>query len=121
MRVSLGRPDRIPDDRCVVTTDGRAVVVRVGDEFRAYVNRCPHEGHELTSGWIRDGVLVCPHHFWRFETSTGNVVGRSIGLEQLPCHVSADDVTVELTEPEPERSIRQQLLDHAKTWRREAE
>jgi nitrite reductase/ring-hydroxylating ferredoxin subunit len=63
--------------------DGRVVdafVVRVGDDFHAYVNRCPHVGAPLDL-WpneflSEDGSLVvCATHGAVFEPGTGACVG----------------------------------------------
>ncbi|MCU1400841.1 MAG: Rieske (2Fe-2S) iron-sulfur domain protein [Acidimicrobiales bacterium] len=42
-------------------------LVRVGDEVRAFVDRCPHRRAPLTAGTVLDdGTLQCGYHGWRF-------------------------------------------------------
>ena len=41
-------------------------VVRIGDEVRAYRDRCPHRFAPLTTGRIVDDELECGYHGWRF-------------------------------------------------------
>lgn len=50
---------------------------RNGDVFRAWYNRCPHQGYPLDGGLhdLNDaGELTCPWHGWRFELGTGDCV-----------------------------------------------
>ena len=47
MRVPVGPVADVPDDECVAVGDGQAVVVRVGDELRAFENRCLHQESPL--------------------------------------------------------------------------
>src|SRR4051812_43651097 len=32
---------------------------------------CPHEGYPLSQGVVRDGVLTCKWHNWKFDLATG--------------------------------------------------
>jgi nitrite reductase/ring-hydroxylating ferredoxin subunit len=73
----------------------RGVVVRVREEVRGYVNRCPHAGHPLNLVPNRfltpDGaLLLCASHGALFEKLTGYCVagpcpGRS--LQAVPLKV----------------------------------
>ena len=37
----------------------------------AMLDRCPHRDVSLSAGVVKDGTLVCPGHFWRFDLLTG--------------------------------------------------
>lgn len=56
----------------LVAGDGRAFVV-VEHEGRWHVvdADCPHNRGPLEHGRIRDGLLVCPSHWYRFDLETG--------------------------------------------------
>lgn len=47
-----------PQERIRREIEGRVI------EYDRY---CPHNGEDLTNAEIRDGVLTCPRHFWRFS------------------------------------------------------
>jgi len=61
--------------------EGAAKLVRVKNEeiavFKhqgrlcALQNICPHEGGQLSAGWIADGAAVCPLHGYRFDLTSG--------------------------------------------------
>ncbi len=46
-------------------------LARVGGEFRALDNWCPHRRGPLGQGWIEGGAVVCPWHSWAFDAKTG--------------------------------------------------
>jgi UDP-MurNAc hydroxylase len=49
-------------ERIEVEADGKVYLVdRV----------CPHQGADLSQGWIETGYLVCPRHRWRFDLANG--------------------------------------------------
>lgn len=59
----------------------------------ALVDRCPHRQAPLSRGFVRDGLLVCPYHGWRFA---GDGECRAVpGLLGEPGHASrrADPLT----------------------------
>lgn len=118
MRVELGPVAEIAEDRCQAVGDGSAVVFRVGDDIRVFSSRCLHQDSSLDGGWIRDGVLSCPLHFWRYDIADGGHIGTSapVGLEQYPVTIVDGHGFVELPEPEPPRSFREQQLAHAAEW-----
>ncbi|WEF24883.1 Rieske (2Fe-2S) protein [Paracoccus sp. S3-43] len=86
-----------------VTTDKGAfpmLVVRAGDDLRAYVNACPHQylpldyrGDRLVSA---DGTkLICTAHGARFDIRTGEAVeGAECGLDPVPVAVVGGTVFI---------------------------
>lgn len=111
--------DLPPRERATAVAGGRAVLVRVGNEIFAYRNECLHQASPLKGGLVKDGVLTCPLHFWRYEADTGAKCGDpSLRLESYPVEVVDGIVRVTLPDPPPDRSMRETLLAHAKEWDR---
>ncbi|MCE9534269.1 MAG: Rieske (2Fe-2S) protein, partial [Planctomycetes bacterium] len=46
-------------------------VFRTGDEYFAIDDMCPHMGAGLSGGFVEDGIVTCPWHYWRFRLSDG--------------------------------------------------
>jgi nitrite reductase/ring-hydroxylating ferredoxin subunit len=56
----------------VVTIEDRHILLlRADGRIRALDSRCPHMGYPLSQGTIRDGVLRCHWHHWRFDLASG--------------------------------------------------
>jgi UDP-MurNAc hydroxylase len=42
---------------------------------------CPHAGEDLTNAIVADGVVECPRHHWKWDTTTGEcIAGGSLPL-----------------------------------------
>ncbi len=64
--------DLTPGQPTLRKAEGRRFVcVRDGAEVHALDDRCPHQGYPLSQGSVRDGVLTCEWHNWKFELGSG--------------------------------------------------
>lgn len=117
--MSAGPLENIPRDRCIAVADGAAVVARVSDEVVAFENRCLHKNSALAGAVVRDGVLTCPMHFWRYQLPAGRHVGTGAPLPCYPTALIDGEVWVDVPAPEPPMSMRERLLQHARGWRSE--
>lgn len=58
--------------RAIELPDGsRIALYRVGDQWRAVADACPHQGGPLSEGRIVDGCITCPWHGHQFDPDTG--------------------------------------------------
>lgn len=121
MRVAAGALRDLPDDTCVPVGDGAAIVVRIGDDAHAFANRCLHQDAPLSGGWVRDGVLSCPLHFWRYRVAEGTHIETGRQLLRYPVEIIDGEVHVEIPDPEPPMPLRDQLLARARTYDRDAD
>lgn len=51
------------------------MVVRIGEEVRAFGSKCTHYGGPLAEGLVHDGTVRCPWHHACFSVSDGTVRG----------------------------------------------
>jgi toluene monooxygenase system ferredoxin subunit len=76
------------------------VLVNVAGEIRAFEDRCPHLGSQLSAGNLDGSTLTCANHLWEFDALTGK--GTNPGNCQLTVfgtRVRADQI--ELLVPGP--------------------
>lgn len=65
-----------PGTRDVVDVDGVQVAVfNLDGQLHAIEDICTHDGGELASGELENGVIICPRHGARFSLITGEVLG----------------------------------------------
>jgi nitrite reductase/ring-hydroxylating ferredoxin subunit len=72
--IDLGPLADLPEGAPVLRKDARGrrfACVRRGDAVHAIDDRCPHQGYPLSQGSVREGVLTCDWHNWKFELETG--------------------------------------------------
>ena len=119
VRISAGRAEDVPTDRCVAIADGRAVVVRVGDEVVAFPNRCLHRDSPLAGGRVLSGRLICPMHFWCYRLPKGEHVGGEGRLASYDVEVVDGEVFVDVPAPAQPRKMREIMLAHARDWTRD--
>lgn len=103
---AVGGPDDVVARVCVVRGPG--------GEFLTMLDRCPHRDVPLSSGLVKDGMLTCPGHFWRFDLTTGERSDRpEVRATLYPTRVTDGWVEVSLPPPAPRRSMREWLLAQA--------
>jgi len=106
-----------PKSRKQLQIDGKKVIVmRVGDDFHAYENRCLHMGGPVGEGIVIGKVeavldeqkrvicetfstdqiqLVCPWHGWAYDVSTGEFAGdKSMRLNKYNTRIDGSNVYV---------------------------
>ena|SRR5687768_5317238 len=72
-------------------------VFRVGSEFYALDDVCPHMGASLSGGYVEDGIVTCPWHAWRFRLKDGAWADSPrVKTGCYPVRVQGDDVQVQV-------------------------
>jgi nitrite reductase/ring-hydroxylating ferredoxin subunit len=117
--VEVARGDLRPGIPVRVEVDSRAVlVVLVDGAVAAYEDGCRHRGTSLVDGPVRDCVVTCPGHFWRYDLRTGARADASgEPLPRFPVREEGDVVLVDLPDLPPAMSVRESLLAAARSAR----
>jgi nitrite reductase (NADH) small subunit len=97
--VRVAKVGEIPSDRGkVVRVEGKEVALfNVSGTIYAIDNVCPHEGGPLGEGFLRDGVVICPWHQWKFDVRSGEMKGSAIKIGCFPVKVEGDDVLLDVS------------------------
>ena len=120
---ALDASDLTPDRPRTIKTEGKQIVLfrvagqadgadapRVdngaGDdagEIWAIDNRCPHEGYPLSTGMLKDGILTCEWHNWKFRLCDGKCVLGGEDVRHYPLQIRDDGgIWLDLAEPPAE-------------------
>ena len=92
------RSDLAPGEcKPVVAGTAELALCRIGDEFYAVDNSCPHQGGPLANGPLEGTVLTCPWHAWSFDVTTGEMPGHDrLKVRSYRVALDGDDVLVDL-------------------------
>lgn len=72
-------------------------VFKRGGEICAIQNLCPHEGGQLSKGWIDGEAVVCPLHGYQFNFKTGVCVNNpDLKAKTFPVSVDGEELTIDL-------------------------
>lgn len=73
IRNSVIKLNSIPENGCriVLQDDIPLAVFRMNGSIYALDNRCPHRGGSLGNGKLKNGIVTCPVHEWKFAIDTG--------------------------------------------------
>jgi len=73
-RVTVAKVGDIPDGGAVVVSVRQkdVAIFNVGGKFQAIDDMCPHMGASLSGGFVEDGCVTCPWHYWRFRLADGS-------------------------------------------------
>ena len=74
----------------------KIVLLRVGDQLRAYQGECPHAGAPLAEGALCNGRLICPWHKAAYRMEDGALCEPPAldSLKRYPLEIREDEVWV---------------------------
>ena len=95
----VGKIDDIQPGTAIAVQAGRRVIAvfRVGNEFFAVNNMCPHKGASLCDGEIviEEKIVRCPWHHWNWQLEDGKLQSdRRQALRTYEVAVDGDEVIV---------------------------
>lgn len=103
--VTVARVGDIPpgEGRAFPIEDRMVAVFFDGQRYDALNDFCPHMGASLAEGEVRDGIVTCPWHAWRFRVSDGTWCDNPrIGTDAYDVRVEGNAIQVRLrTVPPP--------------------
>jgi nitrite reductase (NADH) small subunit/3-phenylpropionate/trans-cinnamate dioxygenase ferredoxin subunit len=101
--VTVARVSGIADGEAItVQAAGRLISVFCdGDRYFAIDDMCPHMGASLAGGFVENGIVTCPWHYWRFRLSDGAWADNPrIKIGSYPVHLVDGEIRLELPEEE---------------------
>jgi nitrite reductase/ring-hydroxylating ferredoxin subunit len=91
------------DKARTIKTHGKQIALfraGAGDgDIQAIDNRCPHEGYPLSTGMLKDGVLTCEWHNWKFRLCDGVCLLGGEDVRHYPLRVEDGGIWLDLGDP----------------------
>ena len=82
----------------------KLLLVRIGDEVRAYADRCAHLGFPLSQGKLDGGVLTCAAHHYQYDVLTGQGVNpTSVSLTRYAVRLENGEIWIDTDGSSKER------------------
>ena len=91
-----------PGQAQAFAVNGRMVAVfNDGGKIHAIDDFCPHMGASLAGGEVREGVVTCPWHAWRFRVCDGTWCDNPrLKVDCFAVRVEGDEIQVAVAEQE---------------------
>jgi len=93
----------VPEGRglCVRIGELEIGLYRVGSDYLAMDNVCPHAGYPLCDGELEETTISCPGHGWVFDLRTGLAPGEveERPLTRYPVQLEGDDILIDVDSP----------------------
>ena len=92
----------LKDGECGTLSVNRKVIAvfRSGEEYFAIDDTCPHMGASLSGGYVDNGIVTCPWHYWRFRLSDGAWADNPrVKIGCYPVHIVGDEIHIEVADP----------------------
>jgi nitrite reductase (NADH) small subunit len=99
--VTVAKVGSIPEGQgATFVVQGRLIAVFYEKgEYHAIDDLCPHMGASLGAGEVRDGIVTCPWHAWRFSVCDGTWRDNpKLKIQHYEVRVEGDDVQVGVPE-----------------------
>ena len=81
----------------VALGDKQLALFKVGGQFYALDNACPHRGGPLGEGHLDGAEVTCPWHAWTFDVKTGDCLSTPDTKQKtFPVKVEGDDILIDL-------------------------
>jgi nitrite reductase (NADH) small subunit/3-phenylpropionate/trans-cinnamate dioxygenase ferredoxin subunit len=80
-------------------------VFLVNGKVHVIDDTCPHMGASLGCGFVENGTVTCPWHFWRFRLDDGKWADNPrMGINCYPTRIVGDEVQVQIPTPGEQQS-----------------
>jgi len=98
-RVTVAKAADVPEGGSVVVNVRQkdVAIFRVNGALLAIDDMCPHMGASLSGGFVEDGCVTCPWHYWRFRLADGAWADNpKVKTSCFPVTVTENEVRVEV-------------------------
>jgi 3-phenylpropionate/trans-cinnamate dioxygenase ferredoxin subunit len=95
-RVTPEAEFKVGEVRLVDVDNMMVAVYNLDGEYIAIEDVCPHDGSEIATGCVKNGILECPHHGATFDLRSGEALTPPAYEPLEMMQVRVDDGVVEV-------------------------
>ena len=91
-----------PGESRLLRVDGRRLAVFRLEDGRLFAvdDACPHEGYPLSQGTVKDCVVTCPWHNFKFRLDDGSCLKGDEAVASHLVHEESGTIHIELVDPQ---------------------
>jgi len=107
IQTQLPSDDLGPGESRLLRVDGRRLAVFRLEDGRLFAvdDACPHEGYPLSQGTVKDCVVTCPWHNFKFRLDDGSCLKGDEAVASHLVHEKSGTIHIELVDPPVEQQI----------------
>lgn len=97
--IKVATVDQVPDNEgLILDVDGYPIAIfKVGDNFYAVEDVCPHQESSFEGGELDDNVVTCPLHGWKLDVTSGqSLEAKGAKVETYEVKVEGEDIYIRL-------------------------
>jgi NAD(P)H-dependent nitrite reductase small subunit len=98
--VKVAKWDEIPSEKGkIILVEGKEIALFKSEgSVYALDNLCLHEGGPLGHGQVKECIVTCPWHLWKFDIRTGAMVeAPAMKVDCFTVNVEGDDVFIDVS------------------------
>jgi nitrite reductase/ring-hydroxylating ferredoxin subunit len=97
--IKVARTDQLPagEPKLCTVEDRRIALFNIDGTIYAIDNHCTHRDGPVGAGELKEGMITCPWHGWRFNVTTGHCLEGGANLRCYPVRVEGSDLLVDVT------------------------
>jgi nitrite reductase (NADH) small subunit len=90
--------DVVEGEGKTVSVNNKLIAVfRAHGQYFAIDDMCPHMGASLSGGYLKEGIVTCPWHAWRFRLADGAWADNPrIKIGCYPVRVVQDEIQIQV-------------------------
>ena len=82
--------------KLVKINDLDVVLINDWGRFFACENVCPHQGSPMLGGIVKNGIISCPRHGWRYDLTNGSCLDHpEVALNVYAVTVNGEEIQID--------------------------
>ncbi len=80
--------------KIIMHNNEEIAIFNVKNQFYAISNTCAHRGGPLGEGTVKDNVVTCPWHMWRYDVTTGKGIMSNASVKKYELEIKGEEIFI---------------------------